>query len=53
MDKIWYRNRSKSEVINGWAGIKKRMTTQNRQKSNAKKTPKNVTNTNIHSYAIL
>ena len=38
MDKIWYRNPSKSEVIGrchgrGW---KNQMTTQNRQKSNAK-----------------
>jgi len=33
MENIWYRNPSKSEVI----GRKKRMTTQNRQKSNAKK----------------
>jgi len=38
MDKIWYRNPSKSEVIGrcGW-GWKKRMTTQNRQKVNAMK----------------
>ena len=38
MDKIWYRNSWKSEVI-GRCGVdgKKRMTTQNRQKSNAKK----------------
>ena len=36
MDKIWYRNPSKSEVI--VAGMKKnQMITQNRQKSNAKK----------------
>ena len=34
MDKIWYRNPSKSEVIE--VG-KKRMTMQNRQKPNAKK----------------
>ena len=34
MDKIW--NPSKSEVIAVVAGMKKRMTTQNRQKSNAK-----------------
>ena len=34
MNKIWDR---KSEVIGRWAGKKKRMTTQNRQKSNAKK----------------
>ena len=35
MDKIWYRNHSKSEVI-GRCGVaeKKRMTTQNQQKSN-------------------
>ena len=38
MDKIWYRNTSKSEVI-GRCGRdeKNRMTTHNRQKSNAKK----------------
>ena len=35
MDKIWYRNPSKSEVIGHCGGDKKRMTTQNRQKSNA------------------
>ena len=39
MDKIWYRNPSKSEVIGRCDGDeKKRMTTQDRQKSNAKKT---------------
>ena len=38
MDKIWYRNPSKSEVIGRYGGDEKiRMTTQNRQKSNAKK----------------
>ena len=38
MDKIWYRNPSKSEVIGRCGGDEKtRMTTQNRQKSNAKK----------------
>ena len=38
MDKIWDRNPSKSEVnLAVVAGMKKRMTTQNRQKSNAKK----------------
>ena len=38
MDKIWYRNPSKSEVICRCGGDEKnRMTTQNRQKSNAKK----------------
>ena len=38
MDKIWYRNPSKSEVIGRCDGNeKKRMTTQNRQKSNAKR----------------
>ena len=37
MDKIWYRNPSKSEVIVVVAGMKKKMTTQNRQKSNVKK----------------
>jgi len=37
MDKIWYRNPSKSEVIGRCGGDEKnRMTTQNRQKSNAK-----------------
>ena len=38
MDKIWDKNPSKSEVI-GRCGLdeKKRMATQNRQKSNAKK----------------
>ena len=36
MDKILYRNLSKSEVI-GRRGWKNRMTTQNRQKSKAKK----------------
>jgi len=35
MDKIWYRNPSKSEVIGRCGGDKKQMTTQNRQKSNA------------------
>ena len=44
MGKIWYRNPSKSEVI-GRCGEneKKQMTTQNRQKSNAKKHPKKAT----------
>ena len=38
MDNIWYRNPSKSEVISRCSGDeKKRMITQNRQKSNAKK----------------
>jgi len=38
MDKILYRNSSKSEVIGRCGGNEKnRMTTQNRQKSNAKK----------------
>ena len=42
MDKIWYRNPSKSEVIGGCGGDEKpRMTTQNRQKSNAKKSIRN------------
>ena len=43
MDKIWYRNPSKWEVIGHCGGDeKKRMTAQNRQKSNAKnKTKKN------------
>ena len=39
MDKIWDRNPSKSEVICRCGGDEKnRMTTQNQQKSNAKKT---------------
>ena len=38
MDKIWDRNAVKSEVIGRCGGVeKKRMTTQNRQQSNAKK----------------
>ena len=38
MDKIWDRNPSKSEVIGRCGGDgKKRKTTQNGQKSNAKK----------------
>ena len=38
MDKIWYKNPSKSEVIGRCGGDEKnRMATQNRQKSNAKK----------------
>ena len=42
MDKIWYRNHSKSEVIGRCGGDEeKRMTTQNRQQSNAKKTKTN------------
>ena len=42
MDKIWYRNPSKSEVIGRCGGDEKtRMTTQNLQKSNANKTTKN------------
>ena len=40
MDKIWYRNPWQSEVIGRCGGMKKRMTTQNRQKSNAKKNKK-------------
>jgi len=37
-DKIWYRNASKSEFIGHCRGDEKtRMTTQNRQKPNAKK----------------
>ena len=43
MDKIWYRNLLKSEVIGRCGGDeKKRMTTQNRQKSNDKKNKKNI-----------
>ena len=39
MDTIWDRNPSKSEVIDRCGGDEKtRMTTQNRQMSNAKKT---------------
>ena len=37
MDKIFDRNPSKSEVIGRCGGNKKRMITQNRQKSNSKK----------------
>ena len=38
MDKIWDKYHSKSEVIGRCGGDEKtRMTTQNRQKSNAKK----------------
>ena len=45
MDKIWYRNPSKSEVIGRCGGDEKtRMTTQNGQKSNAKKPISNKTN---------
>ena len=41
MDKIWYRNPSKSEVIGRYGGDEKnRMTTQNRQQSTAKKNTK-------------
>ena len=41
MDKNWYRNPSKSEVIGRCGGDEQnRMTTQNRQKSNAKKNKK-------------
>ena len=43
MDKIWDRNPSKSEVIGLCGGDEKtttRMTTQNRQMSNAKKNTK-------------
>jgi len=36
MDKIWDRNPSKSEII-GRCGTYEKMTTQNRQKSNANK----------------
>ena len=41
MDKIWYRNPSKSEVIGRCGGDKKRMATHNRQNSNAKHILKN------------
>ena len=44
MDQIWYRNPSKLEVIGRSGGDEKtRMTTQNRQKSNAKKQNKTKT----------
>jgi len=36
MDKIWYRNPSKSEVIGHYGGDKKTNDQQNRQKSNAR-----------------
>ena len=50
MDTIWYRNPSNSEVIGRCGGDKKkRMTTQNRQKSNAKKHNKNY----LQSYIIV
>ena len=43
MDKIWYRNPSKSEVIGRCGGDEKNeMTTQKRQKSNAIKNPMNM-----------
>jgi len=46
MDKIWYRNPSKWEVIGHCGGDeKKRMTAQNRQKSNAKNKTKKITKT--------
>ena len=45
LDKIWYENPSKSEVIGPCGGDgKKQMITQNRQTSNAKKTRKNYCN---------
>ena len=37
MDKIWYENTSKSEVIGPCGGDEEQMTMQNRQKSNANK----------------
>jgi len=47
MDKIWYRNPSKSEVIGRCVGDeKKRMTTQIPQKWNAKSNNKKTTNKN-------
>ena len=43
MDKIWYRNHSKSEVIGRCdADEKTEMTKQKRQKSNAIKNPMNM-----------
>ena len=49
MDKIWYRNPSTSEVIGRCGGDEKNgMTTQNRQKSNAKNIYKNL-NTHLSS----
>ena len=49
MDKIWARNPLKSEVILAVvAGMKKRMTKQNRQKANAKNPHKlNLVHTHI------
>ena len=41
MDNIWDRNPSKLQSLAVVAGMKKRMTTQNRQKSNAKNSTKN------------
>ena len=53
MDKIWYRNPSKSEVIGRCGGDEKKgMTTQNRHKSNAKKNKKTIptgTKQNVHT----
>ena len=51
MDNIWDRNPSKSEVIgrSGW-DEKTRMTMQNRQKSNAKKTQNVKKNLLIHFF---
>ena len=42
MDKIWYRKSFEVRSLAVVAGMKKRMTTQNRQKSNAKKREKKV-----------
>ena len=55
MDKNWYRNPSKSEIIGRCGGDEKtRMTTQNRNKSNAKKTNKKNNNTkSYHSITLL
>ena len=51
MDKIWYRNPSKSEVIGRCGGDEKnRMTTQNRPKSNGKNKQ---TNTQLPNIRIL
>ena len=53
MDTIWYKNPSKSEVIGRCGGDEKtRMTTQNRQKSNAKNNTNNVENKMIVSFLL-
>ena len=51
MDKIWYRNPFE---VGGqwplWQGWKKRMITQNRQKSKTKKTKTNITEPRLARY---